>query len=264
MKKGRPPSRGEVEPIHDLQAGLLERGQHSVEVFDVYRDVVQAFSPAPEKTLKKAVRASAFHELQAVIADAELRNGERLIIAGMGNDLDSPSEIGLEETERRSNLLEREREMIDLPFYAMALHDPAPAWQAPGTHLGFLPKLNERPEGRARMDEGGLVAVAVIMTADDLVSVVLQSLEERIEPLDLEGKMMKALAAAFEESLYEAPGPHALDQLDFKISNREVRPPKLAVVAVLLGSAGARGKKPQEKLERRVDVTHGDRHVIYA
>ena len=156
--------------------------------------------------------------------------------------------------------------MVHLPAHAVLGDDSASARGLERGGVLLLPELDQRPECRARMNERGLVAVSFIETVDDPNPVGLESLELRIEPLDLEGQMMKSLTTLGEEPLDEARGASALDELDLEAPDREVRPGEFRPLAVSdpLRLVQPSRKILEEEVERLIDRADGDRYVVDA
>src|SRR5438552_16143896 len=116
----------------------------------------------------------------------------------------------------------------------------------------------------ARMDEGGLGAVPVVAAVDDAQPVALEGRGVGAEPalLDVDREMVRALAAAGEEALDEAPRARALDQLELPVADEEVGPDELVIVAgARLDShaGGARGGRRARGRWRGPRSTRGRR-----
>jgi len=78
--------------------------------------------------------------------------------------------------------------------------------------------------------------------------------------------MVKAFAAIGEETIDEAPRPRALDELDLEVADGEVGPEEFRRIPIAFfpGAIQSRGKMLEEKGERLIDRTYGDRHVVDA
>src|SRR5206468_5189293 len=127
-----------------------------------------------------------------------------------------------------------------------------------------LPELDQDARRAARRDEGGLVAVPVVAAVDDAQPVALEGRGVGAEPalLDVDREMVRALAAAGEEALDEAPRARALDQLELPVADEEVGPDELVIVAGTRLDPHADGEDAAEKGERRGDRLDRNRHVI--
>src|SRR5207245_10928450 len=127
-----------------------------------------------------------------------------------------------------------------------------------------LPELDQDARRGSRRDEGGLVAVPIIAAVDDAQPVALEGRGIGAEPalLDVDREMMRALAAAGEEGLDEAPRARALDQLELPVADEEVGPDELVIVAGARLDSHADGEHAAEESERVGDGADRDRSVV--
>src|SRR5438093_9175538 len=266
MEKRGAPAGCEVEAIDDAYPCALEGVERGVEIFDVDRQMVQALAAPREEARQEPVRPDALHQLEAVVADPHVQQTEALVVAAVGLDLHRAREMALEEAGGGRESLERERKMVHLPAHAVLRDGSAPTRHRELRDVRLLPELNQRAERRAGMNERRLVTVASVEAIDDAHPFALQPLERGLERVDLQRQMVKPFAPVVEKPLDEAAGPGALDQLDLEVADREVRPAELGgrAVAVLLRLVGSCGKVLEEEVERAVDRSDGNRHVIDA
>src|SRR5258706_4265049 len=101
MEEGGPPSGTHLEAVDDRHPGAREGLERRVEVVDVDREMMQSLAAAGEEAGQEAVGTVALHELEPVVADAQLRELEGAVVSGMGLDLDRCDEIALVVVRRR-------------------------------------------------------------------------------------------------------------------------------------------------------------------
>src|SRR2546428_517949 len=170
-----------------------------------------------QEAVDEARRACALDQLHLVACEPETLEVVRPVPAELLRPRRLDRKDAPEPGERRVDRAHGERQVIDAEAHAVAGRD-----RVGRVILGRravkprdLPELDQDARRAARRDEGGLVAVPVVAAVDDAQPVALEGRGVGAEPalLDVDREMMRALAAAGEEALDEAPRALALVQL---------------------------------------------------
>ncbi len=109
------------------------------------------------------------------------------------------------------------------------------------------------------------MAGAEVALVDDAHSVRLQLLDVRVQPIDVDGKVVKTFAAAFDEPSDEAgPARGFLDEFHLVPVHVEAGDEKGPVPAGVRRAAQSKREVALEEPQRRLDVTHGNGNVVDA
>src|SRR5262249_8452861 len=130
------------------------------------------------------------------------------------------------------------------------------------SQAGLLPELEQDAVRVARMDEGRLAAAADRRFADDPDPFVAESLEQRIDAVDVHRQVVEPFAALGEEAADRRVVARRLDELDLVAREPEAREVEAAVPAAMLRAPKLDREEALEPGERRVDRADRDRQVI--